>query len=500
MKRPISILCISDLHFEATGMDAIKQLHKDYNEFVNQDEENVQNKRWHPDYIVVAGDIVNYDTTDYNEPNKSIEQLMFDFGIERSHVILVPGNHDKTIPEDIKITKLDKRKDLFNNFCGENSNDYKTKFQDLYSIRFRHYIKFCKKYYNLAKKDGYEYYAPDLLGQNIKCLSGVKVFKEDNLCFVNVNTEWAYVSKKPFKDYLTKSKLTNHQKVYENCQLCAPLIKDVYDRVAKDFPHYTIVTVMHRGFEDLTWEENNVTNPTAIDAVEYLQDMSDIILTGHDHTVKTAPPTLIRNRTQHFRLGSAGRKETVSSEHIRTASIIRISPFDSKLEMMHLVYKKNAAGKNQWDFQNDGFVYPLYSKYDRNIQLPSALMDQTVLKAKSTAKDDIQRTIETYFKLCDKVKLHIVEADPTTLEQKLKDIAADVGETKKHCIIVYCLHHLHCTQTARELVTHEKIIGVKIEEFKKKYFDLFVTNRLIIKRIIIRVPIFEFKFDKKASG
>lgn len=43
MKRPISILCISDLHFEATGMEAIKQLHKDYNEFVNQDEENVQN-------------------------------------------------------------------------------------------------------------------------------------------------------------------------------------------------------------------------------------------------------------------------------------------------------------------------------------------------------------------------------------------------------------------------------------------------------------------------
>lgn len=498
MKRPISILCISDLHFEATGMEAIKQLHKDYNEFVNQDEENVQNKRWHPDYIVVAGDIVNYGTTDYSEPDKSIEQLMADFGIDRSRVILVPGNHDKTMPKCTTVKKLDKSKKIFDDFCGENGSSYTAEFQKLYSSRFKNYIGFCEKYYDLANNKSYEYYVPGLLG-SIKCLSGIKAFKDDHLCFVNINTEWTYVSKKPFKKHLKKSKLTNHQKVYENCQLCAPLIKDVYDRIAKDFPHYTIVTVMHRGFEDLTWEENNVTNPMAIDAVEYLRDMSDIILTGHDHTVKTAPPTLIQNRTQHFRLGSAGRKESVSSEHIRTASIIRISPFDSKLEMMHLIYKKNAAGKNQWDFQYDGFVYPLYSKYDRNVQLPSTLMDQTVIKAQSIAKDDIQRAIETYFKPCNEVKLYIVEAIPTILEQELNNIAVDACESKRHYIVIYCLHHLHCTQTAKELATQEMSISEKIEEFKKNHFNLFVNNCLIIKRIIIRVPIFEFKLDKKAS-
>lgn len=491
MKRPISILCISDLHFEATGMEAIKQLHKDYNNFVNQDEEDVQNKRWHPDYIVVAGDIVNHDNTDYREPNKNIERLMADFGIDRSHIVLVPGNHDKTIPEDTTITKLDKRKKLFNNFCGKNSDKYKAKFQDLYSIRFRHYIKFCKKYYNLAKKDGYEYYSPDLLGQNIKCLSGVKVFKEDNLCFVNVNTEWTYVSKKPFEKGLKTSKLTNHQRVYENCQLCAPLVKDVYDKIVKDYPHYTIVTVMHRGFEDLTWEENNVTNPMAVNAVEYIQNLSDIILTGHDHTVKTAPPTLIQNRIQHFRLGSAGRKEPVSSEHIRTASILRISPFDSKLEMMHLIYKKNASGENHWEFYPDVSVYPLYSKFDKNVPLPLILSSQTLIKAKSIAPDDIQRAIKTCFNPADNIKLHIIEANQTTLKQQLDDIVADVDKSKKHYIVVYCLHHLHCTKTAKDLVSQEESINKKIEEYKKNHFDLFITNYLIIKRIIIQVPLFD---------
>ena len=499
MKRPISILCISDLHFEATGMEAIQQLHKDYNDFINQEDDNVQNKRWHPDYIVVAGDIVNYGVTDYSEPDKSIEQLMAKFGIDRSHVILVPGNHDKTIPERTTIRGLDKGKKTFNDFCGEKvKKSQKSAFQKLYSSRFKNYIRFCKKYYDLANNDNYEYYSPDLLGPSIKCLSGVKVFKEDHLCFVNINTEWTYVSKKPFKKILKNSKLTDHQKVYENCQLCAPIIKDIYDKIVKDYPHYTIVTVMHRGFEDLTWEENNVTNPMTINAVDYLQDISDIILTGHDHTVKTAPPTLIQNRIQHFRLGSAGRKEPVSSEHIRTASFIRISPFDSKLEMMHLVYKKNAVGKNRWEFLPEASLYPLYSKFDRNAPLSSTISGQTLIKAQSIAKDDIQKAIKTHFNPRDNnIKLHIIEANLTTLEQELNDITVDVSQPEKHYIVVYCLHHLHCTKTAKDLETREKNIDEKIKEFKKSRFDLFVTNYMIINRIVIQVPIFEFNLEKK---
>lgn len=492
MKRPISILCISDLHFEATGMEAIKQLHKDYNDFVNQDGNNAQNKRWHPDYIVIAGDIVNYGTTDYSEPEKSIEQLMTDFGINRSHVILVPGNHDKTIPEKITIRKLDKRKKLFNDFCGENAEKVKTEFQNLYSIRFRHYIRFCKKYYNLTKKSGCKYYSPDLLDPSIKFLSGVKVFDDDNICFVNINTEWSYVSKNPFQEELERSGLTNHQRVYENCQLCAPLIKNIYKKVKELYPHYTVVTVMHRGFEDLTWNENNVVNPMAIDAVEYLQDLSDIILTGHDHTVKTLPPTLIRNRIQHFRLGSAGRKELISSEHIRTASIIRISPFDSKLEMMHLVYKKKALNEYQWEFQTDGSVYPLYSKFDRNVPLPSTMMDQTLIKAQSVAEDDIQRAIVAYFNPGNNIMLHIIEANEATLEQELNGILVNVNNSKRHYIVVYYLHHLHCTKTAKDLAVQEKSVIDIIKKFKENNFGLFVTNYLIIKRIIIQVPFFEF--------
>ena len=496
MKRPISILCISDLHFEATGMEAIKQLHKDYNNFINQDKDNVQNKRWHPDYIVVAGDIVNYGVTDYSEPNKSIELLMSDFGIDRSHVILVPGNHDKTIPAQTTIRGLDKCKKTFNDFCGETVRaGQKTAFQKLYSSRFKNYIEFCEKYYNLMNNDSFEYYAPDLLDKSIKCLSGVKVFKEDNLCFVNVNTEWTFVPKKLFKKILENSKLNEYQRIYEKCQLCAPLIKDVYNIIRELYPHYTVVTVMHRGFEDLTWEENNVTNPVMVNAIEYIHDISDIILTGHDHTVKTAPPTLIQNKIQHFRLGSTGRKESVSSEHIRTASIIRVSPFESKLEMMHLVYKKNTACESHWEFHSDGSVYPLYSKYDRNPPLPAAFNNQTIIKAQSIAKDDIQKAIKNYFNPSKNVKLHIIEANETTLEQELNDIRIDndIDRSEKHYIVIYYLQHLHYTKTGMHLVPKEKDIDKKIDQYKKKQFNLFFTNRLIIKKITIQIPFFEIK-------
>lgn len=474
-------------------MRAIEQLKTDYNNFVNQDNENGQNKRWHPDYIVVAGDIVNFNNTNYDEPYKSIEELRAVFGIERSHVILVPGNHDKLIPLSTKMRDLTKDTKAFKDFCAQTGKDYRARFQRNCLSRFGHYIDFCNKYYNLDDDKSCEYYAPQLLDQSIKCLSGVKVFNEDNLCFVNVNTEWTYVPKERFNNYLTKGKWTDYQRVYENCQLCAPLIKDVYYKIREKYPQYTVVTVMHRGFEDLTWEENNETDPLTVNAVGYLLDLSDIIMTGHDHTVKTAPPTLIQNRIQHFRLGSAGRKEPFSSEHIRTASIIRISPFDSRLEMMHMVYQKNAAGAYNWGFRYEDSVYPLYSKFDRNPPLPLSTASRTLIKAQSVAQEDINRAIYTYFNPDGSVKLHIIEANEMTLESRLDAIAVNARLPEMHYIVVFFVHHLHYTGLGKDLLADEMNIDDIIRSFRIKRLNLFVTNCLIIKKVTILAPVFFIK-------
>lgn len=489
MKRPISILCISDLHYEEGDMRAIDNLCKDYMDFVN-DQQNAQNKRWHPDYIVVAGDVVNYNNSDYSKPQANIEKLTKAFGIDKQHVIIVPGNHDKTLSKRVKLSSLKKDKAVFEEFCKDEKGKYIKEFGNAFYRRFEKYINFCNPYH--VETEGCVYYTPPTLDSRIKCLSGVKVFKDDNLCFLVVNTEWLYVSKDQVGK-LYESELTEYQSVYEKCQLCAPIIKNICKEIIENYPHYTVVTVMHRGFEDLTWGEKNVTNKLNIDAIRYIQEVSDIVLTGHDHTIHTDPPTLIKNRTQHFRLGSVGRKEPIASEHIRTGSIIRFMPTENKIELLHLVYAQE-GDQRKWHFGTDTILYPLYSKFDRNCPLPLQASSITLIKAQSKAEEDIRKAIESYFEIGEDVVLHIVEANDNSINQQLDSI--DVKNGKCNYVVVYFFHDVYYSTTTENLSIRDNI-KEKIENFEKKHPEVVLSNQLIINKIIIQVPIFDYGDGKK---
>lgn len=511
MRRPISILCISDLHYEDGDMEAINILHRDYLEFVNDKKDSAHNKRWHPDYIVVAGDIVEWINSDYKEPDSSIKQLMKDFGIDAEHVIIVPGNHDKKMPSPVSLEQLKENKQKFMDFCCSECRDYIQKekeiydnFQKVFSDRFGNYVDFCDKYFpEKSESEDYNYYPSKRLNQQIKCLSGVKVFRDDSLCFLVINTEWLYVSKDDIELPSVSKKglddLTKYQKVYENCQLCTPIIKDTCSKIKKEFPHYTVVTVMHRGFEDLTWGERNVTNELNVDAIRYIQDVSDIVLTGHDHTIHTDPPTLIKNRIQHFKLGSVGRKEPFSSEHIRTGSIIRFIPTENKIELLHLIYKGEGEDR-KWHFQLDTTTYPLYSKFDRNGPLPPQASNITLIKAQRKNRADIENAVRFYFEVGDDVKLHIIEANAKTIQKQLD--AVKLEESKCNYVVVYFLHDIHYSNNvAKELSSRERIeIEEKVETFKKNHLESILYNKLIINKIVIQVPLFDYNDEKNTCG
>ena len=494
MKRPVSILCISDLHYEEGDMRAIDNLCKDYEEFVN-DQENAQNKRWHPDYIVVAGDVVNYNHLDYSQPQKNIKKLMRAFGVDKRHIIVVPGNHDKSLPKRVKISGLKNDKNIFEKFCRDEKGDCVKGFGKTFYRRFKKYIGFCRLYHKAAEDEDYAYYAPEILDSRIKCLSGVKVFKDDNLCFLVVNTEWLYVSKDQV-DMLYNEKLTEHQTVYEKCQLCSPIVKDTCKKIIASYPHYTVVTVMHRGFEDLTWGEKNVTNKLNIDAIRYIEDVSDIVLTGHDHNIHTDPPTLIKNRIQHFKLGSVGRKEPATGEHIRTGSIIRFMPTENKIELLHLVYDQE-GDQRKWHFNAVPALYPLYSKFDRNDPLPLQASCTTLIKAQSKRKKDIENAIKSYFEIGKGISLHIVEAKDETIEQQLE--AVSLENNKCNYIVVYFLHDVYYSK-ATEKLSKRASIEEKIENFEKKHLEAVLLNRLVINKIVIQVPLFDYGDEKNTCG
>lgn len=490
MKLPISILCISDLHFEGGDMSAIKQLCTDYQEFVNSNE--IENKRWHPDYVVVAGDIVNYDLHDYSQPQETINALISSFKIDPSHVIVVPGNHDKKIPKNENIRILDKNKRVFLNYCADPDNDSKKKeFGKAFYPRFKKYIKFCEPYFVEKKDIKYKYLSPKMLDRRLKYLSGLKVFEEDRLCFLIINTEWLYVSPKYFGNSIEK-KVERHLKIYEKCKLCAPLVKDLCDIIKKEYPDYTVITVMHRGVEDLSWEENNVTDALTVDAVSYIQDISDVIFTGHDHTIHKASPTLVKNRIQHFKLGSVGRKELSGSEHIRRASIIRFYSAGNEIEMLHLRYSKISESKYKWEFKLDDSIYPLFSKYRSNqaVKNRNKQYDYLTIRAKSLGQDDIQKAIESHFSINDGIKMHYLKADSSTLKQELEQLLEKGDDVDAQYVIVYFIHHLVFVNP-KTADTFIKDVENIIFEFKESHFDLFALNKFTINKIIIQIPIFE---------
>ena len=483
MRRPISILCISDLHYEKGDMSAISRLHSDYSDYVNN--HDLLNKRWHPDYVVVAGDVVNFDSHDYSEPHKNIQQLIKDFGIDKSHVIIVPGNHDKYVPPCTGRKALAKNKNLFKTL--DDNKDHIKRFGEAYYSRFKDYVEFCEPYFEPPVDHSCEYYSPDILDEQIKCLSGVKVFQEDSLCFLIVNTEWLYVPNNLFRVRNRKT-LLEHLILYENCQLNAPIVKATCNKIINDYPHYAVVTVMHRGFEDLSWKEKNNCDPLSVDAIGYIEDVSDIIITGHDHTINTAPPTLIKNRIQHFRLGSVGRKEPVSTEHIRTASIIRFYPTGKFIEMLNLSYKKDQNGERRWFFTPDNNTYPLYSKYDRNSVSLRLFENYIPIKSQSIKKEDILKAIEKHFILHSDVTLHVVEANAETMMEELREIAKENDGVKY--IVVYFIRHLFFPQNIEELTEYRIKVEEGIRTFEKENKNLFILNRLIINKVYIQIPIF----------
>jgi HEAT repeat protein/3',5'-cyclic AMP phosphodiesterase CpdA len=85
---PMHILHLSDLHFGTLDQANLwsNQLAEDLHQ-----ELNIR----HLDALILSGDITNYSTeTEYSAAKEFINELAREFQIRRSHIIIVPGNHD----------------------------------------------------------------------------------------------------------------------------------------------------------------------------------------------------------------------------------------------------------------------------------------------------------------------------------------------------------------------------------------------------------------------
>ena len=96
IKRPITLLCLSDLHLvpEDPGMSLLSSLRSAIKSEISKD------IRWKPDYVVIAGDMVEASRKNYPQVKKYIQSFIDDndFHLHPFKIIAVPGNHDKDFP------------------------------------------------------------------------------------------------------------------------------------------------------------------------------------------------------------------------------------------------------------------------------------------------------------------------------------------------------------------------------------------------------------------
>lgn len=482
MKRPVSIFCLADIHFDKNGdMSAVESLCPEFTKFIDGDKNRI---KWMPDYIVIAGDVADKNGS-YGKAKKLIDRLCAKdtFGITPDRVIIVPGNHDKEAQDTPDVMK--KEKETFDKYCKKCDSNAIKEFGDVFKPRFKKYITFSKKYSSKLLHNS------SVVDKRLRSLSGVKVFDEDHLCFVCVNTEWLYENGRSKSKVFWGSKdITPFMSVDENCPLCIPLVKDACDLIKNKYRNYTVVTVMHRGFEHLSWKERNTSDVLAVDTIGSLLNISDLIITGHDHVLTPAPPTLIRNHVQHIQLGAVGIKEPKSAVIPRSAEIIRLNVSEGTLEQLMIKYvdnQKNGPIENHWDFVETNIKYNLCSKFlsrDKSITNKFFLRD-TVLTAQSSNRVDVERAIRTYFNVSATHTLVVRKANNNLL-YTLRSLKNDGAQPQIIVVYYHFTDYMAYLHSNNSPITHYK---EKLDIFRDESILEFQSGKIIINEVVVDYPL-----------
>lgn len=390
IKRPINLLCLSDLHLDSpSGQEVLRKLRLAVKQLQEED------IRWMPDFIVLAGDLVDARHKEYY-PKVQEYLASFtedkDFQLDPFRIIAVPGNHDRSIHcwadacyrrssryagcRELKKNaqlKAAIQKDAFNFDLGGE-----------YNSNFQSFADFYKPYVE-KQKEGEEYlFAKEYLGEklsNVALTSGLKVFHYAKTCFLCINTEWVY-----FPD---------EDRAYDGGFLCSPVVFSSLKEYFDHYKDYTLVTVMHRHPSELSWETKFRAMPYKPDLLRYLFQYSDLILTGHNHTERLLPPDRMENHAQLFQLGPAAmtsRDSTLPQYH---ASLIHVEPISGRVKICNFRYEH---GKRDWDFDIDRNDYPIapFAAMLHSDMRPS-LAESVVIHLPSHREEDIEKALRRHF-------------------------------------------------------------------------------------------------------
>lgn len=368
------------------------------------------------------------------------------------------------------------------------SSDLKERFIMDHVSAFRQFTDLYKLYINPSDDSEKFLCWPELFEgmpekmQDLKYTSGLKIFEKEKVCFLSVNTEWLYTRR--------SIRPAEKQKVGP----CRPFVSWAFNEIRKYYSDYTVVTVMHRDPRSLSWDEKNISDNALIDTLSMIENHSDIIVSGHDHTLKINPPTMLRNRAQHLGIGSASRPAGINENVRYTARLLHINPIKGEMQVAAYDYWSSIP----WHLGDIG-TFPLQLKYK---YLPSIKTDNlqqdlkmpiVKIQAKGESYDDIERAIRGYLRwdVTDKCN-GLVFIRNNCMEQEFDIVVEKIREgLRKHERVFFFRWQL-----AQSLPIKHTLIQTSkddpLEKLKKNFRQDVLKMSLIITDIVIDIPIIAY--------
>jgi hypothetical protein len=335
MSKEIRILHISDMHFEKHVDKKINGIFKSFLKSVSELESK-------PHFIAITGDISQSGESDQFESAQSfLDNLLVNSKCSNSMVLMVPGNHDKFIIDNIgkrdpeKVTKDEKEanakksKNIFSS--DKNICEY-------VKTHFECYTDFFSKYSNVEGCTPVYRWYPLSTGKETDTevpIVGVKYFYDYRTAFVLLNTAWL-CEMIASED---KGKLTLGENIP---RLLSETILDIKNEYG---PDVLVISLMHHHPSNFNWE-NLYDKPGKTNNLAYICEFSNLILSGHDHGLRISLPDFLKNKAQLFTSGTLYSKDSP----FYSASLISIDTGNLDVKVSSLEYICN-----EYNIKNPSF-------------------------------------------------------------------------------------------------------------------------------------------------
>ncbi len=505
-----SILNLSDLHLDNKDQEFQSRILSEFAEELNKLLKKGDHIKWKPEYIVLPGDIINKgDTDNYDNAKNILLDFCEKIDVPPQHMIMVPGNHDKkkgSIKTISQYQELIKKFDDFSKL-GPTVRQGEKVLDTFLSNHEKEFVDFNNFHSNIAfnQNEDFDYFSfPPFQGTKLEHVTGIKIFHKNKVCFLNLNTEWLY-AENDLKKEAEKDKFPAKREF----RVGKNIARELHSKIMLKCPDYTIITLMHQNPYNLSWFEMNPIDLTGMYTFNFIESCSDIIFSGHDHAVKTDIPDLIKNRVQHFRIGTpCWTTEKGGQDFPYSTSIICVDDITNSIELLTCSYNQISVHQEpSWKF-NDNCVltFDLRNKYEkRNWEKPDIKRQfgqTTNLRVRNFDPSTIESKIYDYFMydasttdiniLVQKIdvgKLHIANE---TEENRLTVFGSDVlsklkesGDKLTHLILYYEISsrdHPEDSLISSYAKKHEK--DILIEQLNK--FRL--AGQLVVNIVSVEMP------------